>query len=238
MELPETTKDITLEWLNEVLHENGFLGNANITSLEQAKVGVGQGFNSDVAKLILHFDRKAINLPNTIVAKLHPSDEALRKRLAANDVFEREIRFYREVAPNISVRTPRFIYGGVDPDRQRYVMLMEDCSYATPAEPDLQGLTYEETKIVVLKLADFHARCWKADTLPFLSWVPKMKDNLVRSLSTGITARAMWDACNKLEDFRKKLPDGGWEAGLKIVEQRNWLNNNLPEDKLTLLHGT
>ena len=238
MELPETTKDITVEWLNEVLHENGFLGDTKITSLEQEKVGVGQGFNSDLAKLILRFDRDSKNLPKTIVAKLPPSDEAIRNVLTANKAFEREIRFYQEVAPNISVRTPRVIYSGMDPDRQRYVILMEDCSYATPAEPDLQGLTYEETRIVVSKIADFHARWWKADTLTSLSWVPKLRDVVIRNANTGNTARAVWDACNKLEDFRKKLPDGGWEAGLKIVEQRNWLNNNLPEDKLTLLHGT
>ncbi len=59
MELPETTKDITVDWLNQALHENGFLGNANIVSLEHEPIGVGQGFLSDMARLTLAYDRDA-----------------------------------------------------------------------------------------------------------------------------------------------------------------------------------
>ena len=34
MKLPATTKDISVEWLNEALHENGVLGNSNIVSVK------------------------------------------------------------------------------------------------------------------------------------------------------------------------------------------------------------
>lgn len=237
MELPETTKGISVEWLNEVLHENGFLGDSNITLVVPDKVGVGQGNNSDIAKLALNFDQNGKNLPKTIVAKLPPSDETVRKRLIAARVFEREIRFYREVAPRISIRTPKLIYGAVDTDKERATILMEDCSYATPAEPELEGLNYEETKIAVSKIADFHAQWWKAETLAALSWVPNMKEAGIRNAKVGNTMRLEWDACNKREDFRSKLPDGGWEAGAKIIEQLDWLVNSLPEDKLSLIHG-
>ncbi len=45
-----------------------------------------------------------------------------------------------------------------------------------------------------------------------------------------------WDACVQIEDFRKALPERGWEAGLRIYEQFSWLVENAPEDKLSILH--
>ncbi len=79
MELPETTKDISVEWLNEVLHENGFLRGANIVSLKREPMGVGAGFMSDMAKLTLAFDRHTPHLPQTMIAKLPPSYKSARE---------------------------------------------------------------------------------------------------------------------------------------------------------------
>ncbi len=79
MELPETTKDITVDWLNQALHENGFLGDASIVSLEQEPIGVGKGFLSDMAKLTLTYERDAPHLPGTMIAKLPPSYPSARE---------------------------------------------------------------------------------------------------------------------------------------------------------------
>lgn len=237
MELPETTKDITVDWLNQALHENGFLGNANIVSLEQEPIGAGQGSISDIARLTLVYDRDAPHLPGTVIAKLPTSYPPIRElgMRAKPNIHEREIRFYKEVAPQSPLRTPGLIYGGIDSENQRYVLLIEDCSRYTPADPRLEGLTYEQTKIVALKLADFHARWWDAENLLSFPWMQKLRgSDLTVRLTEGF--RAMWDICAQLEDFRLVLPDGGWEAGLKMYQQRQWLLENMPGDKLTIFH--
>lgn len=234
MELPETTKDITVDWLNEVLHENGFLGSANIVSLNHEQIGVGAGFASDISKLTLAFDRESANLPKTVIAKLPPQQEPQRSNVIRNKVFEREIRFYREVAQLSPIRTPRLIYGGMDPDKQRFVILMEDCSRYTPTDPELQGLTYEQIKIVISKIAGFHARWWGEKNSLCFPWMPKFKDSMLASINTF---RTNWDACAQLEDFNKALPKGGFEAGMKIREKLPLLVKNMPEDKLTTIHG-
>lgn len=38
------------------------------------------------------------------------------------------------------------------------------------------------------------------------------------------------------DEFKKALPAGGWEAGLKIGEHYRWLYEGMPDDNLTLCH--
>jgi len=235
MELPSTTKDITVDWLNQALHENEFLRNANIVSLNHEPIGVGQGFLSDMAKLTLAYDGDVPHLPETMIAKLPTSYQSAREIALRTNMYEREIRFYNEIAPKSPIRTPGLIYSAIDSENQRYVLLMEDCSHYTAADPQLEGLTYEQTKIIALKIADFHARWWDDENLFSFPWVLKIKEPDMAAMFID-NFRAYWNACAQIEDFRKVLPDGGWEAGLKINEQRPWLIENAPDDKLTIFH--
>ena len=67
MELPATTKDITVEWLNEVLHDNGLLGDTDIISIDKEQIGVGEGFMSDIVKLHLTYNNLMTDLPETMI---------------------------------------------------------------------------------------------------------------------------------------------------------------------------
>ncbi|MBC8477688.1 MAG: hypothetical protein H8D49_05020, partial [Dehalococcoidia bacterium] len=74
--IPTASKDITANWLNEVLHESGFLKDVDITSIGYEQWGVGEGFVSDMARLTLNYDREAPHLPRTVIAKLPTSFES------------------------------------------------------------------------------------------------------------------------------------------------------------------
>ena len=114
MELPATTKDITVEWLNEVLHENGFLGDSNIVSIQHEQIGIGEGFMSDIARITLGYDKPENGLSNTIVAKLPTSFPAARLIGVRDNFYTNEIRFYTDVAPMVPLRTPELIYSCID----------------------------------------------------------------------------------------------------------------------------
>ena len=234
MELPETTKDITVSWLNEVLHENGFLGNANITSIEREQIGVGQGFFSDMAKLTLSFDRHSPHLPPTVIAKLPPSRPYAREMAMRGNIFEREILFYIEVAPKSPIRTPKLFYGGINSEKLRYVLLLEDLSCYTAADPDLNGLSYEQTKMITLKMADFHIRWWNAKEIGLFTWLPTRKEVMTRDAERFKT---IWDNCSRMQYFTDELPVGGFDAGRKLIERYPLLAGVMPEDKLTIIHG-
>jgi hypothetical protein len=97
------------------------------------------------------------------------------------------------------------------------------------------GLSYEQTKIVVLKIADFHARWWEETNLTSMPWLsvfgaPAARQNFIKMY------RDAWDSCAQEEVFRKALPDGGWETGLDICTLLPTLFDSLPNDKLTMYH--
>ncbi len=231
--IPEQTKDITVAWLNEALHANGFLTDARIVSLAREPIAVGQGFMSDMAKLTVAYDRDAPNLPTTMIAKLPATYESARAVAMQLNLYEREIRFYQDAAPKSPIRTPGLICGEIDSANQRYALLLEDCSHCEQLDQTV-GMNYEQAKLATLKLADFHARWWDADDLGSFDWLPGPKDPAVMVLIDVFTAS--WEACAQHDDFRKMLPAGGWEAGLKLYEHYRWLIENLPENKLTMSH--
>ena len=235
LELPATTKDITVEWLNEVLHENGFLGDSNIVSLQHEAIGVGKGFLSDMSRLHLSYDKDTTQLPKTIIAKLPTEYPSHRQVAMLYNVYEKEIQFYTDIAPKSPIRVPELVYGAMQPENEKFVLLMEDCAKYQEADPDLKGLSEEQTKIIAEKIAAFHARWWDDEYLSSLSWLSRLQTT--EGVDDDVnTYRNYWDTCAQSKDFRDALPYGGLDAGTKIYELRPWCMNNSPQDKLTFLH--
>ena len=231
--IPARSKDIGADWLNEVLHSSGFLTDASVTALQHEPWGVGEGFVSDMARLTVTYDREAPQLPKTMIAKLPTSYESARAVALQFNLYEKEIRFYTEMAPRSPIRTPGLIYGEVDSENQEYVLIMEDCSCYEQVD-QVTGLNNDQTKLVALKLADFHARWWDAEDLFSFSWIPRPRGPEAVALID--TYRVCWDVSAQIEDFGKALPQGGWEVGLKIHEHFPWLIESVPDNHLTINH--
>lgn len=231
--IPTRSKDISAAWISEVLNSSGFLTGTNIIALQHEPWGIGEGFTSDMARLTVTYDRKALQLPKTIIAKLPTPYEAARAAVKPFNIYEREIRFYAEVAPQSPMRTPGFVYGDVDSENERYILLIEDCSCYEQVD-QIKGLSSEQTKLVTLKLADFHARWWDAPDLFSFPWIARPRGPEAMALIN--TFRFCWDACTHIDGFTKILPEGGWDAGLKIYEYYPWLIQSVPDEYLTISH--
>ncbi len=232
MELPETIQDITAEWLNQALHENGFLNDAAIISVGTEPIGIGQGFSSEMARLKVTYEGNQPHLPATMIAKLPTSYAGISKLTRIANFYEREIRFYLEIAPRSPIRTPGLIYGGVDSENGRFVLLLEDCARYVLADPGMTGLDYEQTRLITVNMADFHTRWWDAPDLLSFPWMPKAHID-----TGGRLFRKSWDACIQMDEFKKILPEGGLAAGARINEHYSWLMDNAPKDKLTIQHN-
>ena len=231
--IPARTKEITADWLNGALHSSGVLQNETITAIGHESWGVGEGFVSDMARITPTYDRDAPNLPKTMIAKLPTSFESARAIGMFYKIYEREIRFYSEVAPSSPIRTPGLLCGEVDSENQLYALIMEDCSHYAQLD-QLEGLGEEEARLVALKLADFHARWWESDDLLSFPWMAKPGGPEAMSL-TG-TYRGCWDACASMKGFAEAMPPGGWEAGLRIYQHYPWLIESVAENHLTISH--
>lgn len=114
--LPSSLAAITAEWLTAALHEGGSLpAGGRVESFESRSLGVGEGFLGELARIHPRYEGAADGAPKSIIAKmpsLMPANRALGVMFTA---YEREIRFYRELAGLADVSIPRCYYAGFDP---------------------------------------------------------------------------------------------------------------------------
>ena len=103
--LPEVPEELTAEWLS------GALG-WPIRAVERQILGKGQGFLGDIVRLRLMSD--SADTPATVIAKL--PKKANRATGEMLGVYEREILFFRDLAPQVPARTPQIYFSHFDRD--------------------------------------------------------------------------------------------------------------------------
>ena len=163
MEFPASPGDLNAHWLNEVLHENEFLRNHNITSLTQESIGAGEGFSSEIVRLIVQYDADSENLPKTMIGKFLPPQPWAREAVLRARVFETEVNFYRDMASKVPLRTPEFIYGEEDTEKGNYILILKDYSHCRKLD-QWEGMDEDLAKRIIVRLADFHSRWWALKT--------------------------------------------------------------------------
>ena len=105
LSIPEKPADITAEWVGAAL-------GLPVTSIESRPIGVGVGLLGDLVRVIPTY--KAADGPPSIIVKL-PTHAAANKAIGmAFQFYEREVRFFQEVAPTARVRTPKVFHSAMD----------------------------------------------------------------------------------------------------------------------------
>jgi len=103
-EIPQRLDELTPAWLSQAL--DGVLAGARVERVEVEPLGEGEGFVGMLARLRLELDRPAPGVPTRVIAKLPTEVAANRATGELLGAYEREIRFYRELAPRVAYRTP------------------------------------------------------------------------------------------------------------------------------------
>ncbi|MHA2038340.1 MAG: phosphotransferase [Promethearchaeota archaeon] len=193
--------------------------------------GAGKGFLSDLARFKITYDTESTLLPETMIVKMPLAFRAIVR--SSSNFYEREIRFYNEVAPKSPIRFPKVIYSDYDLEANRYILILEDCSQYEMTNQQ-EGLNYEQTKQIIRAIADFHARWWDAEDLFSFDWMPKPKSDYL--LSFIDLFRNSWEFALKHEEFLRILPEGTKKIGDKIYKQIPWLMKSVPDHNLTITH--
>ena len=113
--IPEHLAELTPQRLTETLAANGSLHPARtVMDTRATMLGDGEGFLGDIVRLDLILDEPCDQSLNSLIVKLPKhANRAFGEMLGA---YEREILFYREMAPNLPTRTPEIYYGALDRD--------------------------------------------------------------------------------------------------------------------------
>jgi len=116
-DIPRTLEALTPAWLDRSLRAGGVVSGPAITGFEIEKLGEGEGFMGETARL--HLARAAgagpEAGPRTVIVKIPTAVRRLRGAGESLGIYEREILFYQDLARDFPVRVPRCYFAAMDP---------------------------------------------------------------------------------------------------------------------------
>ena len=176
--VPQRAEELTPLWLTACLRHAGALGRGRVVAFTQERIGQGKGFAGRVARIELEYEDPLPESPRRLVAKFASEQEAMRRMMGQVGSYRREVRFYRELAEDVGVPTPRCMLAHYDREGGRFLLLLEDMAPA--ASPGVErGLSLEQARVVMEHLAAFHAHHW--DRTEGLDWL-ELDDDTIRAV--------------------------------------------------------
>jgi hypothetical protein len=115
-EIPQSIGELTPAWLTAVLRSGGHLKAAQVVSVETETLGEGEGFIGQIVRLRLGLDREEPSAPSSVIAKFPIAVSQNRQLGEALGAYEREIRFYEELADRVPIAKPTCFYTAMDPN--------------------------------------------------------------------------------------------------------------------------
>jgi Ecdysteroid kinase-like family len=141
--------------LTELLSHSGVTGGARVLGVERHPVGAGQV--ASCVELVLAID--GADEPVAIVAKGPSEDPVSLATSKALHLYEREVRFYADVASTVSIRTPRCYHAAYDEATGGFLLLLESLTPVALVD-QLKGLSLERAGLALAELAGLHAPHW------------------------------------------------------------------------------
>jgi Ecdysteroid kinase-like family len=168
MNIPSGPGDITPELVTAWLRDSGHLDGTAVTSVAPEPL-FGRGLTGNLFRLRLTYDAQPGGGPPSVVAKFSAADPEARAVIHSMGFYEREVRFYTELADEIPVRTPRCFYGAVDTSNGESLLLLEDL--AQHRNLDSFRCSVEDLGLVLRDVATLHAAWWQRADLHSRPWL-------------------------------------------------------------------
>jgi hypothetical protein len=169
MSVPADSDAITPKWLTAVLRAAGALDQARVTSIQSAPIGQ-LGFFGQIPRLRVSYDKLEPGAPESLAAKFSAPNPQARAMAHSMGFYEREIGFYRELADDCPVRTPRCYFGEVEMDSGASLLVLEDLSWMHNLR-SAGGGSVEEAELVIRELGKLHAAWWGDARLDQIPWL-------------------------------------------------------------------
>ena len=140
----------------------------DVSAGEPSRIGEGMiGANYRVA-----IKSSRSDVPASVVVKLpSPGDES-RAAGIAHRTYEREAKFYMQLAETIDVRRPQCHWVEFDELSHDFVLVLEDLSPAVPGN-QITGCSVDEAARAVVELAKLHGPRWGDPALYDVDWLQR-----------------------------------------------------------------
>lgn len=179
---PTTTTEITASWMTEALRGSGVISAGTaVAEVLLDPAGAGLGFMGEVTNVGLVYDGDAGSAPDKVVVKFPTQSPEIRAMMFPTRIYEREHRFYADLADETPLRTPKIYHVTCDPaaepENERYVLVMEDLSNLTLGD-QVAGATADQAAAALEGLGAHHARFWNGAGMDNADFIPPINGPL------------------------------------------------------------
>jgi len=187
---PTCPEELDNEWLSDALGRS-------VEGFEARPIGGGKGNLGDLVLLSLEDGEQ-------VVAKFAANRQESLNAAKRSGLFEREIKFYHELAPKLDLRLPKLFASSYDPSSAYFIMLLE---YLQPVKDSdsIRGIGVEHTRQVLEELSKLHTQGRDLVDTP---WVQTMVsqdriNNLTIMIERGWPV--LQEMCGELVDPLKEI---------------------------------
>jgi hypothetical protein len=158
----ERPSDLTTEWLTAAI-------GAPVTGFTVDRIGTGQ--MSECYRIGLTYDDGADG-PASVVLKVAATDPMSRQTGLALGLYEREVKFYSDVAPSLGGPVAQCYHSSYDPETGIFALLLDD---AAPAEvgDEIRGATIGDAVLALTELGRLHAPVIGNENLADAEWLTR-----------------------------------------------------------------
>ncbi len=180
----ERPDDLTADWLT------ANLGAGRVSGFTVERIGTGQ--MSECYRVALTYDEG--EGPSSVVLKVAASDPMSRGTGQALGLYEREVRFYADVAPRLtSADSPiaQCYHASYEPATGIFTLLLDDDAPAEVGD-EIRGAAIDDAKLALRQLGRLHGPLVGSDALADAAWLNRespMNQAVITGLFNGFTAR-------------------------------------------------
>jgi hypothetical protein len=216
---------VDLDWLNAEISARDS-ATARVSGIDVEPVAFS-GATTEISRLRLTYAGPGDPGASTMVGKLRGTSEVMVQMDAAMGLFEREGRFYDELADRVPIGTPRCYAIG---DGDRTPLLLEDLS-ALRMGDQIEGLSVSDAEATIDALADMHAAFWgRADA----AWLAAPASGAFAAMICQLVASG---APALAERYRGEAPDQVLEAIKDVAPHWQRVLDRCAEGPPTLVHN-
>lgn len=177
----ERPSDLTADWLTAAL-------GATVGDFAFKRIGTGQ--MSECYRVALTYAEGPPG-PKSVVLKVAATDPSSRQTGSALGLYEREVRFYTDVAPGLNGPIAPCYHAAFDPDTGAFDLLLGDAAPAVVGD-EIRGATIEQATLALSQLGRVHGPLLGNAAMAQADWLNReapLNQAMISGLYAGFVER-------------------------------------------------
>ena len=231
--IPRNPDDLTPECLTHILRDAGVIEHGRVTGVSAGGSTDSEGLTGLTTRIRLEYDTRAPRAPVSLIAKCSSAIREMRERPNTQAAYQREVRFYKEIADTVPLRTPRCYHADIDTESGDHIILLEDL-YPARGGNRTRGCSREQAELAIHRIAGFHAAWWesgKLDTVDWLGGVARQPTDC----ELRVKHAEWWPVF--LRKTKGVLPESSREVGSVLGEYRGRILSHANGHPRSLVHS-